>query len=325
MRYTLPLLFALSLSCLLNAQQASQYSLYMLNEHAFNPAYAGLDNSLSITGVFRKQWVNLEGSPTQQQVNMHMPLYILRGGFGINIENDALGAERNTSATLSYNYWLPINKKNILALGLGGGIVQKSLDGTKLRARDGEYGNGAPINHNDNSIPINRVTAMTPTAHFGVYLQNPTFEVGFSAMNLLGSSFSMQDNGVTDIELSRSYFFTFNYNLEVGRSWSVHPSLLVKSDIVQTQVEISTLLRYNDNIFGGASFRGYNETTIDAVALIGGLKLNERVTLAYSYDLTLSGLNAVGNGSHEIMLNYNLNKPIGAGVPPKIIFNPRFL
>ena len=90
-------------------------------------------------------------------------------------------------------------------------------------------------------------------------------------------------------------------------------------------MEISTIVTYNDNIFGGASFRGYNSNSTDAVVIIAGYKLNERVTLAYSYDITLSELNRVSQGSHEIMLNYNLNKDIGKGRLPKIIYNPRFL
>jgi hypothetical protein len=39
----------------------------------------------------------------------------------------------------------------------------------------------------------------------------------------------------------------------------------------------------------------------------------------------MSGLQEVTDGSHEVMLNFNLNKPIGKGKPPKIIYNPRFL
>jgi len=100
---------------------------------------------------------------------------------------------------------------------------------------------------------------------------------------------------------------------------------MLKSDLQETQVEISTLVKYNDNIFGGASFRGYNNNTIDAAAFLAGIKLSEKITLAYSYDLTLSSYNSVSTGSHEILINYNLNRKIGAGIPPRIIHNPRFL
>ena len=84
-------------------------------------------------------------------------------------------------------------------------------------------------------------------------------------------------------------------------------------------------MRYNEKFLAGTSFRGYNANSIDAVAIIAGIKLGENISMAYAYDLTLSGLNAVSYGTHEIMLNYNLNKPVGKGRPPKIIYNPRSL
>jgi hypothetical protein len=90
-------------------------------------------------------------------------------------------------------------------------------------------------------------------------------------------------------------------------------------------MDFSLITRYNENIFIGASLRGYHSESLDAVALIGGFKLSEKITIGYSYDLTLSSLKTASNGSHEILLNYNLGKAIGKGRPPKIIYNPRSL
>jgi hypothetical protein len=32
----------------------------------------------------------------------------------------------------------------------------------------------------------------------------------------------------------------------------------------------------------------------------------------------------VNRGSHELMLRYSLNKPVGRGTLPPVIYNPRF-
>lgn len=308
----------------LSAQQTSQYSLYMLNKYNFNPAYAGLDNSLSITGVYRKQWVDLEGSPTTQNLNLHLPMYRLRGGFGINIENDLIGAERNTMATISYNYIIPVTKTSLFSIGVGAGMIQKALDGSKLRAPNGDYSQGI-INHRDGLIPIVQETAIAPTAVAGIYFQNEILDIGISTNNLLANAIQLGSDTITEIQLKRNYFFNAGVILEIGSSITIQPSVLLKSDFLQTQTDFSTLIKYNDNIFVGGTFRGYNSDNIDAIAIIAGFKLSEKMTVAYAYDLTLSGLNTVSNGSHEIMLNYNLNKIIGGGSPPKIIYNPRFL
>ena len=327
MKQTITCLIICLVSLSLAAQQVPQYSLFSLNKYNFNPAYAGLDNSLSITGVYRKQWVDLPGSPTIQTVNAHLPMYRLNGGFGINIENEEQGPERTTSATASYNYWLPIGKQHLLTIGLSGGLLEKSLDGTRLRAPDGFYSDDPTnIEHNDGSLPEVKVRAMAPIFNAGIYFQSQQFEIGLSVSNLTESQISLNGgNANTKISLNRNYFLIFAKNFEIGSTFTLHPSLFIKSDLIEHQIEISTLLKYNDNIFGGASFRGYNSNTVDAVAIIAGFKLNPKTTIAYAYDLTLSALKSVSNGSHEIMVNYNLNKAIGAGIPPNIIYNPRFL
>lgn len=90
-------------------------------------------------------------------------------------------------------------------------------------------------------------------------------------------------------------------------------------------MEISTIFRWKENIFAGASFRGLSSSARDAAVLLGGLRINERTTLAYSFDIPLSALQAANRGSHELLLRYELNKPIGRGKLPPVIYNPRFL
>ena len=304
-------------------QQEGQYSLYMLNPYQTNAAYAGLDNSLSFTGVFRKQWVGLNGSPTMQNMNVHLPVYIIKGGVGLNLNNITYGAEQNLSATLSYAYHKEVGDIGILSIGAGGGFYQKSLDGTILRTADGEYRQGEPINHNDAILTEVKESAITPIFNAGVYFQSERFEIGASSTNLIEPKVKINSN--INFQLKRHYFFTMAYNWDISNMLTFQPSLMAKSDLNETQIEISTIMKYNDNIFGGVAFRGYNKNTIDAAAFLVGMKLSEKITLAYSYDLTLSSYNSVSNGSHEILINYNLNKIIGAGVPPRIIHNPRFL
>ena len=309
-----------------HAQQPAQYSLYMLNKFKYNPAYAGLDNSLSFTGVLRKQWVGIDGTPSTQHLNVHMPLYYLSGGIGLSFENDIIGVQRLTKASISYTYQKSVGDAAILSVGGRFGINQRAFDGTKLIAPDGVYGPDPPIvDHKDPFLPVGVESAIAPTIGIGLFYFSESLELGLSANNLLESGFNYPSQPAPDIRLVRNYFLTLAYNLNIGNSFSIHPSIFVKSDIRQTQLDLSALVKYNDNILGGVSFRGYNAKTVDAIVLIAGIKLSEKLNLAYAYDITLSKLNSINTASHEIMLNYNLNKKIGAGVPEKIIYNPRFL
>ncbi len=307
----------------LSAQQMPQYSLYMLDGYHTNVAYAGMDGSLSATGVFRKQWLGLEGSPLTQHINVHLPWYYLSGGAGLSIENDLQGAERNTTISLSYNYVAKFSEKARLSIGVGGGIMQKALDGSKLLAPEGDY-EGVTINHNDDLIPIGIESAIAPIATAGIYLQTNTFQIGFAANNLTESLIRYESAITTEIQLKRHYVATAVYGFNISDGLLIQPSLLVKSDLVETQADFSILAKLNDNIFAGTSFRGYNGNTIDALILLAGMNISPKIRLAYAYDLSLSGLSSYQTGSHEILLNYNLRKEIGGKIPAKTIYNPRY-
>lgn len=306
-----------------HAQQPAQYSLYMLNKFAFNPAYAGMDNSLSITGIYRKQWVGLKGSPETQNVNVHMPLYLAGGGIGFGIENETIGSWKQTSFSIAYDYQMQLGKSGILSLGLSAGLVQRQLDGSKVRTPSTVFDDDKnPENHFDQLLTTGIENGSGPTFSTGVYYQGKKLEAGLSAINLLENEL---DLSTLKFDQKRTYFFFIGYRLDLGSSLTLHPSIVTKSDVHQTQVDFSVLARYNENIFVGGSFRGYNSESIDAVVLMGGIKLSEKITAGLAYDIGLSDLKTVNDGSYEIFLNYNLGKPIGKGKPPIIIYNPRSL
>ena len=319
--FTTIFLFAFAIAS--QAQQAAQYSLYMWNKHAFNPAYAGMENSLSITGVYRSQWANLPGNPVSQAVNAHAPFYFAGGGVGISLENQTLGSWKQTTTALSYDYQMVVNNSGVLSLGLSAGFIQRQFDGTLARTPQGLFDDeGNYLGHSETTLPFTIETGSAPTFSFGAFYQGEKLEVGISATNLAENEISLSTISFVP---ERTYYLYTGYSLDLSRKIQLRPSLLVKSDVYQTQVDISLVARYNENIFAGATFRGYDSNSQDALALIGGVKLNEKISFGYAYDLTLSGLSNVNNGTHEILLNYNLGKQIGQGKPPIIIYNPRSL
>ena len=320
MRVQLILLF-FGISLLLShAQQGIQYSLYMMNRFNYNPAYAGLDYDININGTYRQQWVDLPGSPTSTAINAHMPLYIARGGLGFQLETDQIGVQKSTLIQLAYNYQLEIGN-GVLALGLGAGFLQRSLDGSMIRTPDGIYdeSNGI-INHNDGLLPVSEENGQRPVFDVGVYYKGEWLEGGVSVRNVTEPSIGLTS---LDIQTTRTYFATFSANVDVGYSFALQPSFMIRSDILQTQTEISVLGVYEQKYGIGGSLRGYNSNSLDAVAIIGAWNISDGLRLAYAYDLTISSLNNVSNGSHELLLTYRLNKTIGQGRPPRIIYHPR--
>lgn len=313
------LFFGGSLS-LLPAQQGIQYSLYMMNRFNYNPAYAGLDYDLSINGTYRKQWVDLPASPSNSSINAHMPLYIARGGVGLQFETDQIGVQQSTLVQLAYNYQLEVGG-GILSIGLAGGMLQRSLDGSRIRTPDGIYDpDNRFIDHQDSELPLTEESGQTPTFDAGIYYKSEWLEGGISVRNLTEPIIGLT---TLDIQTTRTFFGTATALIDVGYSLSLQPSMMVRSDLVETQTEVSVMGVYDQTFGLGASLRGYNTNSLDAIAVLGAWNVSESLRLAYAYDLTISSLNTVSNGSHEIMLSYRINKSIGKGRPPKIIYHPR--
>ena len=303
------------------AQQPAQYSLFMLNKYHYNPAYNGLDESLSLTSVFRKQWVGLTGAPLNVNFNAHLPIEYLSSGVGLGFEYDVIGAYKNLSIRASYSYSLDFGDKGKLSLGMAGRFLQKNLDGSQLLTPQGDYESG--INHNDPIVPIVNETGSSFSFDVAAYYKHAFFEIGIAAINLTQPTLQLATEA--KVTYNRAYFLNASGTIKLNNFLDLHPSFLLKTDFVKFQPELALLIKWNENVFGGVAFRGFDTLSLDAVVFIAGMHITPNLMLAYSYDLSIGSLNSYNSGSHEVVLNYNLNKKIGKEIPSKIIFNPRFL
>jgi len=309
--------FLVSTSVHLRAQQARQYSMTMLNPYAYNAGFAGQDYSLSATGVFRRQWLGLAFTPISQQVNVHAPVAGALGGLGLNFESDAFGAERRVQVGLGYAYHLPIGK-GILSLGGRANLSQHSLDGTQLRTPEGTYDVG--IDHNDPILLVENEGGQAPAFDLGLYYRDATWDLGIGVNNLTESTVNLSTLSLTSF---RTFTLNAGMTYELTYALDLQPQLLVRSDLVQTQVSLGLLLSYEEKYFGGASFRGFNGINRDAVAIIAGWQLSDKVRLGYAYDIILSPFKEVSSSSHEVLLSYNLNRQYVFSKPPNTIYHPR--
>lgn len=307
----------------LQAQQFTQLTQYMNNQMTYNPAYVGSKEDVNVEAGLRMQWLGIEGSPATQVVGVHMPVAGISSGIGLNIMNDLLGAERNTSLMLSYAYRAKLGANARLGIGFNIGGIQKGLDGNKLRSPNGDYIGGT--DHLDDFIPVGTVSGLAIDGGFGVYLEAKRLTLGLSAQNLLEPkvSFSNPTGGDVTIPYNRHFFFFGSYELEVGNIL-LHPSLLLKSDLVKLQGEISAVAAFGDVFKAGLAFRGFEPDSFDAVSILAGMNISRQFTLMYSYDLTLSTLRDASSGSHELSVHYKIQNllPSKKG---KAIYTPRFL
>jgi len=323
------LLFALLASVqALNAQQAPQYTLFALNPYAYNPAFAGIEGTLVATGVYRRQWSGLEGAPETQHINVHLPVYIINSGVGVKIENDKIGAHRTTQATASYNYQLDFGKKTQISLGAGLGYLQYSLDGSRLRAPDGVYPvSGGTISHNDPNLPEGTVKAGTMVAEAGIRVQTGRLELGAAIQPVFAPLLTAPSQDLRNaftIKAVPHYLLHAAYVFSIGETLTMRPTVMIKSDLVKTQAEVAAIFRWRDNLMAGASFRGFGQSSQEAIGIIAGVRINEKTMVAYGFDVPIGALSGAQRGSHELLMRYTLDRPLGQGKLPPVIYNPRF-
>lgn len=304
------------------AQQDPQFSQYFLNQAAYNPAYTGLDKSLSATAQFRSQWVGIDGHPVSQNIAVHSPVPVLHGGLGIVLLNEQAGALRNTAVTLNYSYIFK-TKAGDFSFGVSGGAAQVNVDGSKLRAPDGAYLNG-DINHNDFLLPIVPVNGIAADFATGLYFNGKNLSAGLSVNHVLPQTVKVNSEGSNLLfDYERQYYLQLGYLAKFNKQLSMRPSAMIRSDGNMLQAEADLIFLYKDFLWMGAGYRGLNNQHEDAIIATAGISISENFRLGYSYDVTVSALNTVSNGSHEVVLNYRINlmKPVKPG---KVIYTPRF-
>ena len=311
-------LFLILLGASLQAQQGVQWTQYVMNKYAINPAYAGLDKSLSITGGIRSQWSKFEGSPKTQILNAHLPMYFLNGSVGFSLENDQAGPLRRTSGAVSYNY---VYDGSFGLISFGGriGIQQVGLNTDALITPDGIY-QDQTIDHQDPRITVANPVGITPIWSLGGYYILDMLEVGLAFDHFPNTG---SEAGATTFNNESQISLFASYQIPVGEILSVEPNFFVKTDGAQTQVDLG-VIGYYETVFAGASIRGLNGNSLDALGMLVGTRLSKNVRISYSFDLGLSGLSDFHSGTHEFLFNYNLAKPIRTGELPKIIYNPRY-
>ena len=289
MRNSLFVFVFLFLASILHGQQIPPLSQYMYNHYSVNPAATGISDDLPISFAFRKMWTGITGSPSLQYLSGNMN-FAETMGAGVNIFNYQAGPLRKTGLELTYSYHLELNGETKLSFGLSGLIYQFHLKKSELVVED-----------TDDPIFAGTDKMIVPDASFGTYLYGENYFIGLSVPQLFNRNIDLKSDNILQEKQVRHYYLFGGYNFEVAPDLVLKPSLMLKFiEAGLYQVDINAQLHYQDTFIFGLSFR-----SSDAVVFQLGIKYEE-ILFGYSYDLTISGLNASSFGSHEIYLRYTL-------------------
>lgn len=299
------------------AQQLPQFSHYGFNGMYISPGYAGITERTELTGIFRYQWVGYQGSfddggsPRTGLFSLSLPLHALKGGIGVSVLQDQLGATTISNANVAYSQHIKIGSGR-LGIGIQGGITRISK------------GNYRAIDLDDPSVPFNSSDRKFDMGA-GIWYQAEKFYFGLGANNLLRSKFVFEDvegsntTGTGTVTAENHIYLTGGVNIPVSSSVIVTPTAIAKYDLNQLSLEAGARATINEKYWLGAGYRV--QEAITGLAGVSFLKENA-LKFGLAYDLTNFGVEAKTKSSYELMLSYIFPKPANLKRPP--VKTPRY-
>ena len=292
-------IFLLMINCLCKAQYHPQYSQYMFNGLALNPAYAGSQEVLNIATLCRNsQWGNsVEGAPVTYTFAGDFPLRNPQLALGLLVFDDFINILKQTGAYLSYSFRVKAGDGK-LSFGLQAGFDVQRENQTRLIL----------IQADDPMFHLEKHSTFMPNAGVGVYYHTSRFFAGLSLPQLLTYSPHTADSYKNKPSLSNTMLYG-GLMIPAGRDFIVKPSTLLQSTGTGILLDVNcNFLMFKEKLELGASWR--NNTTLVGMAQFR----YQSFCIGYAYDFAIGKPGTI-NTSHEIMLRYDLKIKVNAASP----------
>ncbi len=311
------------------AQQDAMFTKYMFNSLAYNPAYAGSKEHLTINLLHRTQWWGIPGGPMTQSFTIHTPMKNEKVGIGLSAINDVIGPTKTLQANLSYAYRLPLGEGK-LAIGIQGGFINWRANWSDVDIQDPD----------DDAFSETEPSFWLPNFGAGIYYYTERFYAGVSSPHLI--EYDLREDNINTPQWSkmyRHYYFTMGTAINLrGDALIFKPSLLVKNvgllsslnkdEAYQnvgspTEFDIDLSLMFYKSFWIGASFRSAIEgltdksSSFDSVDIWAAYYLVNGLRIGAAYDYTLTELQTIAKGSFEVMLGYEFDYRTRAVVTPR--------
>lgn len=269
------------------AQQDPSYSLYKYNMNIINPAFAGTSGDTELNLNIRSQWINLDGSPETQSISFTKPVND-KIGIGFSIVNDQVDILKETDFTVDFSYKLQISETSDIYLGIKAGGYTFKADLQSKGLNDPAFGEN-----------VNRFNAIFGA---GALLKIKKFYATLSTPNLLAGK-RVDGDDYTEATSKPHLFAGAGYTFDINDNLKFSPSFMsrfVKG--APSSIDLTGMFDIYDKVELGGSYR-FNES-FSGIALF---KMANWFQFGYAYEFTTSDIQNYSDGTHEIMLRFNLN------------------
>lgn len=274
------------------AQQQALYTQYMFNTLAINPAYASVDESLTITALSRHQWVGFKGAPKTQTLAIHTPIKESNTFIGGLLINDQIGEVlKETGGYFTLSQRVAMGMNSYLSVGINAGA-------SSFRSTYSENYPYSPESGND--LIFADVNSVRGNLGLGVMLFSDKYYLGLSSPHFYQRDLTSNGQESSSLRSKPHYLFQAGALLPFGYDFKFKPNFLlkyVKGSPVQADFNANLLI--SEKLWVGASYR-----TSDSLDLLASLFITPDIQLGYSYDFANTELAVAHNGTHEVMLKF---------------------
>ncbi|WP_121326433.1 MULTISPECIES: type IX secretion system membrane protein PorP/SprF [unclassified Flavobacterium] len=273
------------------AQQDPQYTQYMYNTLSVNSAYAGSLGHLAITGIYRTQWVGLEGAPNTQSFTLDTPV-AKNVGLGLSIVSEEIGPTEEQYIDANFSYTIQSGQTHKLSFGIKGGGRVINIDWTKGSHREPDV-----------QFRENITNKFLPVVGAGLYWHGERDYIGVAIPNFMTRERYNYDDIADDLVNERMHVYLIGgIVFDLSAHTKFKPAALVKYVAGAPLIaDFSANFMFNNAFTLGASYR-----TGDSVSAMASLQITPQFLVAYAYDYTTTELQTYNSGTHEIMLRFEL-------------------
>ena len=274
-----------------NAQQLPQFTQYMYNTIAVNPAYAGSRDALSIVALNRNQWAGFDGGPETQTLSIHSPLRNEKLGLGLSLINDKAGFENFTYAYVDFSYTIQASADVEVSFGLKGGMTYYKLAE--------ELYNYTEVNQD--AYFDERLNRWNANFGAGILVHSDKWYVGLSIPKIINHDM----NNSTDYAALETvhYYALGGYVFDLSKSLKLKLSFRVKyTKGAPISNDFTANLLYNEKVWLGGSYRINGKQR--AIGAIVDFQVSDQFRVGYTYEIPTGEIRPYTSGSHEILLMY---------------------
>jgi type IX secretion system PorP/SprF family membrane protein len=279
------------LSFSVQAQDQANFTQFYVNPYVLNPSFAGIDGKTSLSVIYRRQWMDIDGGPAIANFSLHTPINPSTSA-GMSISNDKRGLLNKTSLLFTFGYNIPVQEHSFFRFGISAGGAWNTIDMAKL----GDFTDNALANVVDNHASL--------AGNAGISFHTKYFHLGVTMPQVFAPSI-VSDNAfnvsevkpfqATIIHASNRFYFNDGNNI-------FEPYVIYRVNTgLPAQFEGAGIFHLNHTIWVGGAYK-----QDFGISGLGGIKLKNSLAIGGSYSLKNSGENELNSPTFEISLNYLL-------------------